>query len=449
MRLSLSLLTLALVTAPLAAQGGSIAVRAGKVMHADGSVTENGTVVIENGRITAVGGADLEIPFDVILKEMPEATIFPGFLEAHSSSGMDRPNENVPVAPFLNVKDSIDPVSFYFEDALRGGTVAIGIMPGNNTIIGGHGRVVAPSGMTIEAMTIDDGMGMKMAIGPMRGWSRASQLLELRETITKLERSLHKLGQAKLDGEETKSDRKKAGETIADEEDDGDAWDSQGGFVRYGDDFPGKDMIAEEDLDDAQRGMVSILNGDERLWIWAPSASDIAHTKEWLEQTGLTENAVLVVSSEAWKAADMLAEMGRPVVISGDLWHVERDPVSWKEQRTFAPLSLHEAGVSFALSSVPGRMGPDRLAYQASLCIREGVPRQVALASVTSNPAMFWGLEEEIGGFMPGAEGNFVIFDGDPLDATSRVLEVWLHGSQAYDRATDRRLERLEEGRLK
>jgi len=418
-------------------------------MHADGSVVENGTVVIENGRITAVGGADLEIPFDVILKEMPEATIFPGFLEAHSNSGMDRANENVPIAPFLDVKDSIDPVSFYFEDSLRAGTVAIGILPGNQTIIGGRGRVVAPYGMTIEAMTIDDGLGMKMAIGPMRGWSRASQLLELRETIDKLDRSLRKLGQAKVDGETDQADRKKAGEPIVEDKEDGDAWDSRGGFVHYGEDFPGKELIAEEDLDDAQRGMVAILNGDERLWIWAPSASDIAHTQEWLTQTGLGANAVLVVTAECWKATDILAEMGLPVVLGGDLWHVERDPVSWKETRTFAPKKLSEAGIAFALSSVPGRMGPDRLAYQASMCIREGVPRAEAIAAVTTNPASFWGLSEEIGSFLPGAEGNFVVFDGDPLEAGSRVLEVWLHGDQAYDRSKDERLQRLEEGRLK
>jgi imidazolonepropionase-like amidohydrolase len=449
MRPLLPFLTLAVAAAPLAAQGGSIAVRAGKIMQSDGSVIENGTLIIENGRVTAVGGADMEIPFEVILKEMPEATVFPGFLEAHSSSGMDRANENVPIAPFLNVKDSIDPVSFYFEDELRGGTVAIGVMPGNNTIVGGRGRVVTPHGMTIEAMTLDDALGMKMAIGPMRNWSRASHMLELREVMAKLDRDLRGIGQALLDGDAAAADRKRAGEEDEDEGDDGDGWDSAGGFVRFGEDFPGKELISEEDLDDAQRGMVAILNGDERLWVWAPGASDIAHAKSWLEEHGLAANAVMVVASEAWKAADMLAEMGTPVVLQGDLWHVERDPVTWKEQRTFTPLALHEAGVGFALSSVEGRMGPDRLAYQAAMCIREGVPRATALAAVTVHPARFWGMEDEVGSFTPGSGGHFVVLDGDPLDAGTRVLEVWLHGEQAYDRATDERLKRLEEGRLK
>ncbi|MCP4092962.1 MAG: hypothetical protein GY747_05870 [Planctomycetes bacterium] len=449
MRTPALLLTTLLLSAPAFAQGGNVAVRAGKLMKADGSILENGTMVIENGRISALGGADLEIPFDVLLNEYPDAVVFPGFYEAHASRGMDRANENVPIAPFLNVKDSIDPVSFFFEDSLRAGTVAIGVMPGNNTVIGGRGRIVAPAGMTIEQMTLDEGMGMKVAIGPKRGWSRSAQLAELRETFAKLDRDLRFLGGMLIESDAAAADRKKAGAEDEDDSDDGYNWDSAGGFVQYGDDFPGKELISEEDLDDAQRGMVRVLNGEERLWIWAPTASDVMHANKWLTDYNLLGNSVLVITANAWKAADLLAEMGRPVVIDGDLWHVERDPVSWKEIKTFAPTKLHEAGVTFAISSVSNRMGPDRLAYQASMCVREGLPRNVALAAVTSVPASLWGLDSDLGEFKADADGTFVVFDKDPLATDAHVLEVWIRGVKSYDRSEDIRLQRLEEGRLK
>ena len=195
MRLLTTLLVSSCFVASAAAQSGSVAVKAAKIMRADGSVIEQGTLVIENGRITSIGGSDVEVPFDVLLNEYPTAVVFPGFFEAHSNSGMDRANENVPLAPFLNVKDSIDPVSFYFEDELRGGTVAIGVIPGNNTVVGGRGRVVAPAGMTIEQMTLSDDMGMKIAIGPKGGWSRSSQLAELREAVDKLNLDLREMGE--------------------------------------------------------------------------------------------------------------------------------------------------------------------------------------------------------------------------------------------------------------
>ena len=70
MRTPALLLTTLLLSAPAFAQGGNVAVRAGKLMKADGSILENGSMVIENGRISALGGADLEIPFDVLPRHL-------------------------------------------------------------------------------------------------------------------------------------------------------------------------------------------------------------------------------------------------------------------------------------------------------------------------------------------------------------------------------------------
>ena len=298
-------------------------------------------------------------------------------------------------------------------------------------------------------MTLDVDLGMKIAIGPKRGWSRSTQLAELRETFSNLDRDLHKLGEKLQEEGKQEADLAPVAEDADDEKEDGDSWDSAGGFIRFGDDYPGKALISEEDLNDGQRGLVEILNGDERLWLWAPTASDVITTQAWLAEHNLLDSAVLVVSSSAWKASAQLAEMGRPVVLSGDLWHIERDPVTYKEVRTFAPAKFAEAGVAFALSSVEGRMGPDRLSYQAAMCIREGVSREVALASVTTNPAKFWGLENDLGDFKEGADGTFVVFSGDPLAAGSQVLQVWIRGEKRYDRSEDARLKRLEEGRIK
>ena len=80
-RTLLPALALGLLAAPVVAQDGAVAVRAGKVITGPGQVIENGTVVVQNGRIVAVGGADLEVPFDVLLHEHPDAVLFAGFHE--------------------------------------------------------------------------------------------------------------------------------------------------------------------------------------------------------------------------------------------------------------------------------------------------------------------------------------------------------------------------------
>ena len=439
-------LALGLLAAPAVAQDGAVAVRAGKVITGPGQVIENGTVVVQNGRIVAVGGADLEVPFDVLLHEHPDAVLFAGFLEAHSSNGMDRPNENVPVAPFLDVADSIDPVSFFYENELRGGVTGIGIIPGNNTVIGGMGRVVAPHGMTVEHMSLGDGMGMKIAIGPRFGWSRSAQLAELREAEEALVDALRRKGQELLDQQAAEDDAAAAGDEPADSAGDGDAQDDAGGFVSFGDDYPGKALISEEDLDDGQRGLVHILNGDVRLWLSCPTATDVAHGMRWASERGL-EKVVYVVSADAHKAADMLAEANVMVALVGGLEAVEIDPVSGKEERTFAPTVFAEKGITFSIGSEKGRMGPDRLGYQAALCMREGMSRADAMALVTANPAKLWGMEGQVGTLVEGALGNFTLMSGDPLAADSQVLHVFVRGNHVYDRSKDERLQRLLEGR--
>ncbi len=440
------LLAAPLAAGPAAAQEGNVAVRAGKVITAPGNVIENGTVVVQGGRIIAVGGLDMEVPFDTMLREYPEGVLFAGFAEAHTSSGLDRPNENVPVAPFLNVADSIDPVSFYFEDELRGGTTAIGVIPGNNCVIGGRGAIVAPIGRTVEEMALSANMGMKIAIGPKWGWSRSTQLAELREAESRLNDTLRRVGQQLLDQQADEADAEKAGEEAEDKKDDQDNLDSAGGYIRFGDDFPGKALISEEDLKDPDRGMVDILNGSERIWLACPDATDVMHGIRWVKEHNLLEQTVFVVEAGAHKAAGMLAETGRPVALTGGLFHVETDPVTRKENRTFAPKVFAEAGVTLTIGSEKGRMGPDRLAYQAATCVREGMSKNAALAMVSSNAATLWGLDGKIGVLAEGAVGNMVVMSGDPLSLQSKVLKVWVGGNEVYDRANDERLQRLLEG---
>ena len=142
---------LAATTVGVAGADDKYAVKAGKVITMAGDAIENGVIVIEGGRITAIGTADaVKIPWDAAVLDAPELTAAPGFVEALTNSGMDRANETVEVAPFLNIRDSIDPVSFFFEDSLRSGVTTINVQQGASCVIGGVGMVVQPFGMTVE-----------------------------------------------------------------------------------------------------------------------------------------------------------------------------------------------------------------------------------------------------------------------------------------------------------
>ena len=169
---------LALPVAAAAGYDGGLVVEAGRIITQAGEDIENGVIVIEDGRITAIGPAgEVDKPWDAPVVGGPELVAFPGFVEAHSSDGMDRANENIDVAPYLDIRDSIDPVAFYFEDCLRYGITTVNVQQGRDCVIGGQGMVVRPVGMTVEEMMIRPQYGLKISTTPKRGKSRATQCL--------------------------------------------------------------------------------------------------------------------------------------------------------------------------------------------------------------------------------------------------------------------------------
>ena len=121
---------LALALAVLAAPAQNLAIKAGQVITRSGDPIENGTILIQDGVITAVG-AEIEIPWDAVVIERPELVAFPGFVDADAPRGMDRANENLDVAPYLSVRDSVDPVNYFFENALRKGITTINVQQGS------------------------------------------------------------------------------------------------------------------------------------------------------------------------------------------------------------------------------------------------------------------------------------------------------------------------------
>jgi imidazolonepropionase-like amidohydrolase len=91
-------------------------VKAERIIPIAGPEIQNGIILIRGGKIVAVA-KDLPIPDGAKLLEAKVA--MPGMIESHGARGMDSPNENVPVVPFVTTADGLDPVHFSLEDALR------------------------------------------------------------------------------------------------------------------------------------------------------------------------------------------------------------------------------------------------------------------------------------------------------------------------------------------
>ena len=401
-----------------------VALQGGRIIPVVGEEIAKGTILIENERITALG-EHVEVPYDAMVVDVSGKVLFPGMIDPHSSRGLDIANENLPVTPYLDAYDALDPSKLYFEDALRDGITSIHVIVSNNCVIGGLGRVVHPIGLTPDEMTLQPTTGLKIGVSPKQGSDRLVQMATLRETFRELKDYLDKLAEQKYE------------ESLKKKEEEIDVGPDEA--IKRG-----KELVRPEDYDDAHRNLVKLTRGELGAFIYCDRASDVARTIGVAKENGFFTRSVLVLGPDCFKAIDEIKAAGRPIVLFSDLIYRERDPVSGKIAETFVPKVFADAGVAFSLQPNPDASLAERyLNNQASRCVRNGIARKTALESITINPAKAVGVGDRVGSLEVGKIANIVVFNGDPLDFDTWVDLVYIKGIKAYDRTTDVRLKQL------
>ncbi|MDE0959999.1 MAG: amidohydrolase family protein [Planctomycetota bacterium] len=404
-----------------------IALTGGTVMTVSGESITGGVVLIENGIIMAVGAADTEIPYDAMEVDCTGMILAPGFVDPHSSDGLDIPNENLPSAPFVDVFDALDPSRFFFEDSLRNGVTSIHVIQGNNCVVGGVSRIVHPIGLTPHEMSRQAGVALKLSTTPRRGYGRMRQLAELREVFQEYDRWRENLAESRYEQEAGKDD-----------DDDQEPLSPEESRLK------GQELIRDEDLDDQHRHLAQLIDGRLGAWIYCGSASDVAPALALVAEREWKDRAVLVLGGDSHLAIDEIDEAGLHVVLDSDLIYRKRDPLTGEVEETFIPGVYRRAGVRFAIQ--PSRSGamPERfIGYQAARLVRSGLTPAEALRIVTLGAAEICGIDDRYGSIEVGKIGNIVMWTGDPLDLNSWVQKVFIEGILAYDREKDARLQRL------
>jgi len=171
-----------LATATGAPAQEQLAIKGGRIMPIASAPIDGGVLLIRDGKIQAVG-KDLAIPSDYRVIDASGRVVLPGFIEAHSSRGMDQANERNNNVPFLSVIDAIDPGQEYFEDCRRNGVTTVAIVPGDDTMIGGQAAIIKTAGSYVDQMIVKRQAGIKISLRPTADRSRMSHLASLRREL--------------------------------------------------------------------------------------------------------------------------------------------------------------------------------------------------------------------------------------------------------------------------
>lgn len=406
----------AMAATPSIAQ--DVAITGGKVVVGDGSAPiEGGTVIIRGGKVVSVsrGGAPAGVP----VIDAQGKWVTPGLVAGFSRIGLievdavDETNDaSAPRSPFsaaIDIAPALSPDGSPVGVARTNGITRALVFPGRTSgLFNGRGAVVD--------LGADSNMVTK---------SGAFQYLEMGET-----------------GAERGGGSRPAAYTLLRE-----LFHQARDYARNPASYDGRskdNLLMRADAE----ALARVVGGTDRLMVKVNRAQDI-RTMIGLAREFPQIRMTFVGVAEGWRVAPELAASGIPVIASAlrDL------PDSFESlAATQSNIGrMKAAGVSVSIGQVDDEE-THRLNYAAQYAGNlvaltrvpgaNGLSWDEAFAAVSSGPAKAVGMGGQFGSLKAGAVGDVVIWDGDPLEVSSRAEKVFIDG---VDQPLDSRQRRLRD----
>lgn len=135
---------------------------------------------------------------------------------------------------------------------------------------------------------------------------------------------------------------------------------------------------------------------------------------------------ILLEAQEGWKVAAEIAAAGVPAIINPTM--TLPSTLDTLASRPENGALLAAAGVRLAFTGPSHFHRVREIRTNAGMAVAHGLSFNDALAALTINPATMFGLGDRFGSIEPGKEADLVVWSGDPLQALSWPLAVYIHG---------------------
>jgi len=392
-KLGLLALAGAFAAAPASAQ--VIAVQNARVytMGAAG-VIENGDVIVRNGVISAVG-VDLPAPEGASVIDAAGRVVTPGLFAPTSQLGLveigadDESNDASPKGDFalsaaLDAVDAYNPNSTVIAIARAGGvTRALAAPSPGGKLFGGKAAVVDLSGRIGSVTKPQAAQTVVMGYGgaSREGDTRMGAWAVLREYL-----------------------------------------DAAISYAANPRDYVMRPQDSRFSISDL-KALGPVVAGQQPLIVRVNGASDIRNLLRLKNDYRL--NVIIHGGAEAWRAGREIAAANVPVIIDA----TANLPYQFEDLgSTLANAArLQAAGVRIAIDA-PDTHNLRLLPQMAGNAVANGLPYEAALAAITINPATMYGVQDRLGSLEVGKAADLVIWDGDPLEVTTRPVQVLIDG---------------------
>jgi imidazolonepropionase-like amidohydrolase len=320
-----------------------------------------------------------------------------GLTEIGSVNGSNDMDETGPVNPNVRAEVAVNPESELIPVARSGG-VAVAATAPSGGIIAGTSAAVMTDGWTWEEMTLKAPLGLVVNWPTMTyvrpRFSRQQtkeDWLKQRDEMLKLLRDSFASARAYLKAKEAEEQKE----------------------------------VPYHDADLRWEAMIPVLQRKIPVWVYADELAQIQAAVTWAEQEGVS--LVIVGGADSWRVADQLKAKNIPVIITDVLNSPDRRFEDYDLVYSVAG-RLRAAGVRFCIAGSKNPSFSRNLGHNAAAASAFGLSKEDALKAVTLWAAEILGIGEKVGSLEKGKDATLMITDGDPLELSTTVEQVYIQG---------------------
>jgi imidazolonepropionase-like amidohydrolase len=178
------------------------------------------------------------------------------------------------------------------------------------------------------------------------------------------------------------------------------------------------------DRDLILEALVPVVEGREPVIVHANLARDIRVALKFADEFKL--KTILADADDVAQVIPDLKSRNIPVILGPILAVPPREDDPYDLTFTNAK-TLYDNGIRFAIQTSDAHNSRN-LPYHAAMCAAFGLPKEVALKSITIFPAEIFGVADRIGSLEVGKMANIIVTDGDPLEIVTNVKRVFIGG---------------------
>lgn len=396
---------------PKNADPDHLVIRAKRIHTVSKGIIENGVIVIEKGKIKSVTGGNVQLQLPPNMRVIHAAEVTPGMIDTHTVVGLagqlnvpaDQDQDEVgdPNQADLRVLDGFNPNEGLVEYLRSNGITAIHAMPGRTNVFAGQTGVFHTTGRTAEGAKLRFPVGLLVNLGETPKNVQPNRAPTTRMATASMVRT---------------------------------AFAQARDYSRKRTDDPAKTPhnIKLEALMPALQKKLPVIFSAHR-------ADDLLTALRISEEFQL--QPVLDLATDAYLVKDQLATAKAPVIVHPTM---QRIASSMETVNSYVgnAASLADRGVFVTLGTGFENYVPKSrvLRYEMAMAAVNGLGRDRALKAATLDAAKLLQIDDKLGSIEPGKLADLVLYDGDPLENTTHVMQTIIEGRIVYDRVEYLRL---------